>query len=147
MKASVLFALVGVLLFALGLYLAGLLEKRFYSNGGWIILILLIFVGIRMVLGAIIRKPYTITFDINQLSVLLPLSIARGINLIFAGLGIGFSDIPAVRFMVILAIMIWLLSFSGLLYGKQFGENTGKVAETIAGIVLTVVAAINYWPL
>lgn len=147
MKASIIFSVVSVLLFALGLYLAGLLEKRFDENHQWIVLIMLFFVGIRMTIGAITRKPYTITYDINHLPVLLALAVARGINLVFAGIGIGFSEIPAGRILITFAIMVWFISFSGLHYGKQFGENTGKIAETIAGIALISIALINYWPL
>ncbi len=136
MKASVLFAATAFILLMAGNFAATILERRIDDGGERTVLILFLLIGVRMLYHSWKKKAAFKVFDINQTPVILALSFAMGMNILFAGVALQFLQLPPLRFGAILTAMIWIFSFSGLLYGMQFKESFGRKMEFIAGILL-----------
>lgn len=140
MKASVLFALSAWLLFIAGHYVAGFVEKRTEGDGGFVVFLMLMLTGAKVLHHAWRKKAFDRVFDINQVPVILALAFALGINVLFVGVAARFIGIPLMKTSAILFGMVWFFSFSGLLYGPQFSKNFGRIMEFVAGAILVFMA-------
>jgi putative Mn2+ efflux pump MntP len=145
MKASVIFAFSSFLLLLAGFFSASLLDKYSGNGGMWISLSLLVLIAVRVIFSVLKKKADVRVFDIEQVSVIFAMALALGINILFAGVAIRFMGIPIFRSGLILALMVWLLSFSGLLYGNQFKGGFGRIVEMLAGVGIIVLAVAVYY--
>jgi len=145
MKASVIFALSSFLLLLAGFYAAGLLDKYHDDGETWVSPAMLVLIAVRVIFNGWRKKSDVRVFDIEQVSVIFAMAIALGINNIFAGVALRFMNFAFSRVGLILALMVWLFSFSGLLYGNQFKAGFGRIVEMVAGIGLLVLAVAAFY--
>jgi manganese efflux pump family protein len=133
MKISIVFALTAFLMLLAGYYIAGLLRGRMEGYGHWAAFMLILFIGVRIIMPAFRKKSGTMVFDIEQFGVIFPLALALSFNPFFAGVALQFLALPIMIFAILLFAMVWLFSFSGLMYGNQFSEAFGVRLEIITG--------------
>lgn len=144
MKAAIAFSVLAFALFAAGYYSAGLMTGRLVDSGSWVSFIMLMFVGFRITLKAVRQKGVFKIFEIEHASVIFALSIALGMNSVFIGVAFRFLGYPFSVAALMLTLMVWLLSFSGLLYGNHFKPGTGRMLEIGGGVVIMVLAIMLY---
>jgi putative Mn2+ efflux pump MntP len=144
MKAAIAFAVFAFGLFAAGYFSAGLMTGRAADSGAWVSFIMLMFVGFRITLKAVRQKGVFKIFEIELPSVIFALAIALGINSLFVGVAVRFLGYPFGIASSMLALMVWLLSFSGLLYGNMFKPGTGRMLEIGGGVVMMLLAIMLY---
>ncbi len=136
MKAALIFAISTFILTWIGYYLASLLINRFDYKPESIAFVFFAITGFRMILHAWQKKASKKIFDINEVPVIFALALALGMNMLFMGIAIRFLELHAIRFTVILAITVLFLSFSGLIFGNQFGDKLGWKLELTGGILI-----------
>ena len=136
MKAALIFAISTFILTWIGYYLASLLITRFNYKPESIAFLFFAITGFRMILHAWQKKASKKIFDINEIPVIYALALALGMNMLFMGIAVRFLELNALRFTVTLSLTVLFLSFSGLIFGNQFGDKLGWKLELIAGVLI-----------
>ena len=136
MKAALIFAISTFILTWIGYYLASLLINRFDYKSESIAFLFFAITGFRMILHAWQKKASKKIFDINEIPVIYALALALGMNMLFMGIAVRFLELNAIRFTVTLSLTVLFLSFSGLIFGNQFGDKLGWKLELIAGVLI-----------
>lgn len=134
LKTALLFAIITFFMVIAGDFAGRFLEGRTDIPHHGLAFLFLLLIGMRMVWHAWKKKASQRIFDINQVPVIFALALALSINMLFVGLALNFLDISTMRFAFTLSAAVLLLSFSGLLYGNQFGDTLGWKMELVAGI-------------
>lgn len=144
LKAAIMFAVIASLMVLAGYYAAGTMEKFIDGTGEWVPFVMFMFVGFRLTLQGLRKKAGFRVFDIEQNSVIFAMSIALGINNLFAGVALRFMTFSYIGFSVLLAVMVLVMTFSGLMYGNQFREGFGRKMEIASGAGLMIMAIVVF---
>lgn len=125
-------------------------EKYIKTFDHWIALILLSFLGIKMIYESIKEnkkdevamdleinglRQKTSTVDIKTKD-LLVLSVATSIDALAVGVSFAFLNISIIEVVTSIAIITFLVCFTGVLIGKKIGPILKNYAEIIGGIIL-----------
>ena len=117
-------------------WIAGLsFRELIESFDYWVAFILLAFIGSKMIYESFDDEDEEGT-NFRSLSVLLTLAIATSIDALAVGLGFSMIKIPIFSAALIIGIITFLLSFSGVFLGEKFGHIFEKKAELVGGLVL-----------
>lgn len=124
----------------LGAMLGGLFQKQIEMMDHWIAFALLSLIGLKMILDIRnINKNNGLGFDISRFIVVLGLGVATSIDAFVVGISIGL-EMPAIKDRLIasaiIAVVTFLLSMIGIMFGRQNKFFPAKWATAIAGIVL-----------
>ncbi|CEN86915.1 membrane protein [[Clostridium] sordellii] len=125
-------------------------EKYIKTFDHWIALILLSFLGIKMIYESIKenkKDEVAMDLEINGLSQntstvdiktkdLLVLSVATSIDALAVGVSFAFLNISIIEVVTSIAIITFLVCFIGVLIGKKIGPILKNYAEIIGGIIL-----------
>lgn len=125
-------------------------EKYIKTFDHWIALILLSFLGIKMIYESIKenkKDEVAMDLEINALSQntstvdiktkdLLVLSVATSIDALAVGVSFAFLNISIIEVVTSIAIITFLVCFTGVLIGKKIGPILKNYAEIIGGIIL-----------
>jgi len=118
-------------------WLAGLtLADSISSIDHWVAFGLLSFIGLRMIYGSRKTEKYEKAVDSLNNYVLLMLSIATSIDALAIGVTFAFLEITIATPVIIIGIVTFLLSLTGVFIGKKIGRYFGKKIEIIGGLVL-----------
>lgn len=125
-------------------------EKYIKAFDHWIALILLSFLGIKMIYESIKenkKDEVAMDLEINSLNQntstvyiktkdLLVLSVATSIDALAVGVSFAFLNISIIEVVTSIAIITFLVCFTGVLIGKKIGPILKNYAEIIGGIIL-----------
>ncbi|MCH1966347.1 manganese efflux pump MntP family protein [Paraclostridium sordellii] len=125
-------------------------EKYIKTFDHWIALILLSFLGIKMIYESIKenkKDEVAMDLEINGLNQntstvdiktkdLLVLSVATSIDALAVGVSFAFLNISIIEVVTSIAIITFLVCFTGVLIGKKIGPILKNYAEIIGGIIL-----------
>lgn len=125
-------------------------EKYIKTFDHWIALILLSFLGIKMIYESIKenkKDEVAMDLEINGLNQntstvdiktkdLLVLSVATSIDALAVGVSFAFLNISIIEVVTSIAIITFLVCFIGVLIGKKIGPILKNYAEIIGGIIL-----------
>ncbi|HSQ89283.1 manganese efflux pump MntP family protein [Romboutsia sp.] len=125
-------------------------EKYIKSIDHWIVLILLSFLGFKMISEFIkARKEedieqgleYSATHDNEELSnkELLMLSIATSIDALAIGISFAFLSVDIVSASICIAVITFLICIIGVLLGNKIGDIFSNYAELVGGIILIII--------
>jgi len=104
----------------------------------WIAFGLLTFIGVRMIYESITKESKQIV-NSTSFKVLIMLSIATSIDALAVGLSLSFLGTSIITPALIIGIITFSLSFSGIYLGKKFGNYFEKIG-VLGGIILIVIA-------
>lgn len=102
----------------------------------WIVLILLGFVGIKMIISGVSKKEKNYTIDPTKGLTLVVLSLATSIDAFAVGLSLALLNISIWYPAVIIGVITASLSAIGVLSGNSLSSKFGKKLEIVGGIVL-----------
>ncbi|MDO9545313.1 MAG: manganese efflux pump MntP family protein [Pelolinea sp.] len=108
----------------------------------WIALLLLAWVGGRMILEGVSAQrelPEESCEDRTRGSSLVMLSIATSIDSLGVGLSLAFMDANITSASLLIGIISLILSIAGLFGGRRIGQRFGKRAGVIGGLVLIII--------
>jgi putative Mn2+ efflux pump MntP len=133
------FGLFQALMPALG-WLVGVSVARFIAPfDHWIALILLSFVGARMIRSGLSKEQDSHATDPSRGGTLVMLSVATSIDAFAVGLSLAMLRVPIVYPVVVIGVVTAGLSMAGLLLGNRLGKKFGKRMEIIGGIILIAI--------
>jgi putative Mn2+ efflux pump MntP len=118
-------------------WLAGSSIDRFISSiDHWIAVVLLAYVGGKMIREGISAAPLVFSDDPSRGKNLVILSIATSIDALAVGLSLSMLKVQIVAPAVIIGVVTFCLSLLGLLAGNYLGNKFGKVTQVLGGVIL-----------
>jgi len=107
----------------------------------WIAFVLLFIIGAKMIYESIKNGDDRKDFNPLKYSVMIGMAIATSIDALIVGVSFAFIDINIVLAVVIIGVLTFLVSMSGMFAGKKAGNYFGKKVEFIGGLVLIAIGA------
>lgn len=117
-------------------WLSGLTLKGFISSvDHWIAFGLLSFIGCKMIYESFKVEEGDRTSPLN-IGILLILSIATSIDALAIGISFAFLGISIVTPVIVIGVITFILSLSGVFIGNKFGHLFEKKVEVLGGLIL-----------
>ena len=113
-------------------------ESYIKSIDHWIAVILLSFIGIKMIIDAKDddNTSHSTTIDNKEL---LILSIATSIDAIAIGVSFAFLSIDIIPICLAIGIITFLMCFIGVIVGKKIGSMFKTYAQILGGVILILI--------
>jgi manganese efflux pump family protein len=122
-------------------WLAGLsIEHYIQSFDHWIAFGLLIWVAIHMIQSAQNSNERIMQQDPTRGMILVILSVATSIDALAIGLSLALLQVSIWYPAVVIGIVTGIVSFIGILLGRQFSKKLGKQAAIAGGVLLILIA-------
>ena len=135
-RISFHFGLFQGLMTLLGWFAGTGLERLIAGVDHWIAVVLLGFIGVRMIVSGLDPRPEARSIDPTRGLTMVVLSIATSIDAAAAGLSLAILGDPIILPVIAIAVVTGGLSLAALTTGRQLGEAFGKRMEILGGIVL-----------
>jgi len=131
-------------LFQAGLLVAGYFLGSFVSDfvktaDHWIALILLSFLGIRMIIEGLKRKENDKARDYTRLKELLTVAVGTSIDAFAVGISFAFLDLKIWLSGFIIGIVTFFASMTAIRIGKSAGAKLGQRVEVAGGLILIAI--------
>lgn len=121
-------------------WLAGLSLKGFVSDvAHWAAFAILFFIGGKMIYEAAVIEKTEKNTDMLSILVLVGLSIATSIDALAVGITFAFLDIVIMTPVIVIGLVTFFVSCSGVCIGKRFGSFSEKKIEILGGLVLIAI--------
>lgn len=143
MKVALCFGIFQALMPLMGWIAAGSLFSTYIEKfDRWIALILLGYIGGKMLYDSIIKKDDNESTDITNNLTLLILGIATSIDALMVGVTFvsAFNGFEIINPISIIGITTLLISFCGVYIGKKSGDALGNKSTIAGGIILILIA-------
>jgi putative Mn2+ efflux pump MntP len=147
MKVSLLFSIMGFLMILAGSFLSGMFSAYLVGAEILTVLVFLVFLSVRLIISGWLNRPSKRVFDIESMPIAAGMSVALGVNALFAGVAIRYMGLPVLKVAGVYAILVWFISFGGLLNGNSFSENFGRITDILAGTGLLIITLVYYFTL
>jgi putative Mn2+ efflux pump MntP len=128
-------------IFQAGLLVAGYFLGSFVSDfvkaaDHWIALLLLSFLGIRMMIEGLKRKENDKARDYTRLKELLTVAVGTSIDAFAVGISFALLDLKIWLSGFIIGIVTFLASMTAIRIGKSAGAKLGQRVEVAGGLIL-----------
>ena len=118
-------------------WLAGIGLKQYVeAYDHWIAFGLLVFIGGKMIYEAIWIEEVEKKCDPLNLYVLLGLAVATSIDALAVGITFAFLKIAIITPAIVIGVITFLISFSGVYLGRGIGSRLGSKMEIFGGLIL-----------
>lgn len=119
----------------IGGFIAGFAMRYIEAVDHWIAFGLLMFLGIRMIIEAL-KAEKDVPANPLSVSVLFMMAIATSIDALAAGITLAAVGTDILFPSIIIGVIAFVFSFSGLHIGSKFGDILGEKAEILGGVML-----------
>ena len=120
----------------IGWFAGSTIDQYIRDFDHWIAVILLSYVGIRMILEGVRDGPMEFTQDPTRGKTLVILSVATSIDALAVGLSLAMLRVPVIAPALVIGVVTFTLSFLGIKIGSRLGHKFGKRVEILGGIIL-----------
>lgn len=142
LKVGLCFGIFQALMPFIGWFAAGSLFSTYIEKfDRWIALILLGFIGGKMIYDGIFQKDDDGCVNINYTPSLIMLGVATSIDALMVGVTFvtDFKGFDIINPLSIIGITTLLISFSGVYLGKKSGDLLGNKSTIAGGIILILI--------
>lgn len=110
----------------------------------WIALILLLFIGGKMIIESISKKSDSKEEEAKETKITWKLLFVQGIATSIDALSVGFtisdySFLKALAAVLVIAVVTLAMCMGGLVFGKKIGNKFSSVATIIGGVILILI--------
>jgi putative Mn2+ efflux pump MntP len=133
------FGLFQALMTLLGWFGGSLIAPLISSFDHWIILVLLAWVGIRMIQSGLDPTGEKHIGDPSKGGLLVTLCFATSLDALAVGISLAMIDVDIFFSCGVIGIITLLLSTAGALLGNRLGQRFGKKMEIVGGIILILI--------
>jgi len=123
----------------IGWFGGSLFQAYIESFDHWTAFGLLLIIGCRMIFEAFFSHPEKKLIRHTNLLVLLGLAVATSIDALAVGLSFSLLNAPILLPALIIGVVTFIISFTGVLMGKSIGVKWGERAHLLGGIVLIAI--------
>jgi len=136
-----LFTFIPLSMLWLGYWLGVMIRTLLNWNNEWILVVLLMIVGIRMMKRSYQLLPENRSYHYGKFKVIFVLSIALGLQASIIGIGFAFSVVALNLFMGLMMAFGILMNLFGIVIGKRSGNfQWGNKIHFLGGVLLTGLA-------
>jgi manganese efflux pump family protein len=134
-RIAVFFTLFQALMPILGWLIGSSIKSYIIEIDHWVAFSLLSIIGVKMIYESL-KNDSGVKINPHSLKIILSLSLATTIDAFVVGISFAFIHINLVMICIIIGIVTFMASMSGMLFGKKIGRRFGKRIEIVGGIVL-----------
>jgi len=122
-----------------GYFLGSIISNALKVMDHWVALILLSFLGIKMIYEGLKKSGDDETKDFNKTIVLLTLALGTSIDAFAVGISFALLDVKIWEAGVLIGAVTFLASMSAIRIGKSAGKRLGNKVEIIGGLILIAI--------
>lgn len=126
-------------LLVIGYFLGSFISSAVRAADHWIALILLSFLGIKMIIEGIKRKMEDEIKDYTRTLALLSIAVGTSIDAFAVGISFALLNIRIWYSGIIIGIVTFLASMIAIRIGKSAGSRLGNKVEIIGGLILIAI--------
>ena len=105
----------------------------------WVVIILLAWVGIRMIREGLAPGEQSHTQDVTRGGLLLLVCVATSLDAMAVGLSMAMLNVDVIFASILIGVVTFILSTVGCLIGGSLGANFGKRMEVVGGLILNLI--------
>ena len=122
-----------------GYFLGSIISSALKSADHWIALVLLAFLGIKMIVEGIKRTNNEESKDFASSMVLITIAIGTSIDAFAVGVSFALLNVKIWESGVLIGIVTFLASMTAIRIGKSAGERLGNKVEILGGLILIAI--------
>ena len=138
-KVAILLAIFQAGLLVVGYFLGSFVSDIIKAADHWVALVLLSFLGIRMMIEGIKRKENDEARDYTRIKELLTVAVGTSIDAFAVGISFALLDLMIWLSGVIIGIVTFLASMTAIRIGKSAGSKLGQRVEVVGGLILLAI--------
>lgn len=136
LKIATAFGLFQAIMPLIGWLLGSSMKSLIEDVDHWIALGLLTFVGGKMIYEAVRNGAVCRPVNFADNHILLMLAIATSIDALAVGITLNLLDMTVYKSVIIIGLITFLFSTSGVYIGKYFGSRLSNKVEVLGGLIL-----------
>ncbi len=122
-----------------GYFLGEILSGRLKAFDHWIALVLLSFLGFKMIIEGLRRHPEEGKKDFNSLLILVTIGFGTSIDAFAVGISFAILDVMIWQAGALIGFVTFIASMVAIRIGKSAGERLGNRVEILGGLMLIVI--------
>ena len=122
-----------------GYFLGSMISNALKSTNHWIALVLLSFLGIKMIVEGLKKTKDEETKDFSSTIVLMTIALATSIDAFAVGISFAFLEVKIWKAGIVIAAITFLASMTAIRIGKSAGVRLGNKVEIIGGLLLIAI--------
>ena len=122
-----------------GYFLGSLFSDTLKATDHWIALLLLGFLGMKMIFGGIQNKGRKDPVDLNNAFALLTIALGTSIDAFAIGISFAFFNVTIWSAGILIGSVTFLASMTAIRIGKYAGDRLGGKVEIIGGLILIAI--------
>jgi len=138
-RVAVIFALFQAGFLVAGFFLGSFVSEIIKAADHWVALVLLLFLGVRMIIEGISRKEGTGNRDYTRLPELIIAAVGTSIDALAVGISFALLDLNIWLSGIAIGTVTFLASMTAIRVGKSAGNKLGRRVEITGGIILIAI--------
>ncbi len=122
-----------------GYFLGSIISGRIKAMDHWVALLLLGFLGIKMIIEGLKKSGDAETKDFSRTIILLTIALGTSIDAFAVGISFALLDVKIWEAGVLIGAITFLASMTAIRIGKSAGERLGNKVEIFGGIILIAI--------
>ena len=123
----------------LGYFLGSIISDALKATDHWIALVLLSFLGIKMIIEGKKKTEDELTKDFSSRIVLFTIALGTSIDAFAVGISFALLDVRIWKAGILIGMVTFLASMTAIRIGKSAGERLGNKVEIIGGLILIAI--------
>ena len=119
-----------------GYFLGSIISQSLRIYDHWLALMLLSFLGMKMIIEGIKRKEDTAAADYSKTFVLVTVAVSTSIDAFAVGVSFALLDMMIWISGIIIGAVTFIASMTAIRIGKSAGTHLGQRVEIVGGIIL-----------
>jgi putative Mn2+ efflux pump MntP len=138
-RIAIVFAIFQGGLTIAGYFLGSIISEALKVADHWIALVLLAFLGIKMIIEGLRRNEEKEVKDYSKAVILITIAIGTSIDAFAVGVSFAFLDVKIWMSGILIGVVTFLASMTAIRIGKSAGERLGNKVEIIGGLILIAI--------
>jgi len=138
-RVAVVFAVFQGGLTVTGYFLGSIISNSLKVMDHWVALILLGFLGVKMIFEGLKKTTEEGTKDFSSAIVLLTIALGTSIDAFAVGISFALLDVKIWESGFLIAAVTFIASMTAIRIGKSAGERLGNRVEIVGGIILIAI--------
>jgi putative Mn2+ efflux pump MntP len=138
-KLALIFAVFQGGMTVAGYFLGSVVSNELRTLDHWVALVLLCFLGGRMIIGGLKKGESKNTKDLSKPVTVFTIAIGTSIDALAVGISFALLNVRIWTAGTIIGIVTFIASMTAIRIGKSAGPGLGKNAEIIGGLILLAI--------
>lgn len=136
LKVAIILAVFQALMPIIGWLLGRQVERLLTAYDHWIAFIVLLLLGVKMIHESFGPEEKRNSLNPMKMNILVGMAIATSIDALVVGFSFAFIKMNIYWSVFVIGVITFLVSMTGILFGKKVGNRLGKKMEVVGGLIL-----------